>query len=167
VSKLSELSTEVRRNTDLRREAYSMSIYVAIILLSALSVFNDDHPPERGAVFLLELGTTVGLVLAHGFASWVSATVINERSEEVDQWDLLRVQLAGALAVAALSILAVLVTPTSIELAAARFTAAATIGALVFLESRASNSALRATTYGVLALIAGVTVAAIKSVLAH
>jgi hypothetical protein len=167
LSKLRELTSEVRQNTDMRREAYSMSIYVAIILLSALSVFNDGHPPERGAVLALEVGTTVGLVLAHGFASWVSATVIGETSDEVDQWDLLRVQLGGALAVAALGILAVLVTPTSIELAAARLTAAATIGALVFLESRTSNTMLRAAVYGVLALVAGVTVAAIKAVLAH
>jgi hypothetical protein len=77
------------------------------------------------------------------------------------------VQLVGAFAIAALAMLAVLVTPTSIELMAARFTVAATIGALVFLESRSSNSALRATVYGLLALVAGVTVAAIKSLLAH
>ena len=86
-----------------------MSIYVAIILLSALSVFDDDHPPERGAVLLLELGTTVGLVLAHGFASWISTTVIGEESEEVDQWDLLRVQLVGAVGIAALAMIAVLI----------------------------------------------------------
>ena len=38
-----------------------MSLYVSIVLFSALCVFNDDHPPDRGDVFLLELGTTVGL----------------------------------------------------------------------------------------------------------
>jgi hypothetical protein len=167
LSRVKELTAKLRTNKDLRREAYSMSIYVSIILLSALSVFDDDHPPERGAVLLLELGTTVGLVLAHGFASWISTTVIGEASEEVDQWELLRVQLGGALAIASLAVLAVLVTPTSIELMAARFTVAATIGALVFLESRSSNSALRAAVYGLLALVAGVSVAAIKSFLAH
>src|SRR5690242_137876 len=77
----------------------------------------------------------------------MSATVIHAPSEEVDQWDLLRVQLGGAVAAALLSMLAVVVTPTSIELAAARFTAATTIGALVFLESRTSNTALRAAVY--------------------
>ena len=120
LSTVKELTAKVRTNKDLRREAYSMSIYVSIILLSALSVFDDDHPPERGAVLLLELGTTVGLVLAHGFASWISTTVIGEASDEVDQWELLRVQLGGALAIASLAVLAVLVTPTSIELMAAR-----------------------------------------------
>jgi hypothetical protein len=167
VATVKELTAKVRTNTDLRREAYSMSIYVAIILLSALSVFDDDHPPERGAIVLLELGTTVGLVLAHGFAAWISTTIIGEESEEVDQWDLLRVQLVGALSIASLAILAVLLTPTSIELMAARFTVAATIGALVFLESRSSNSPLRAAVYGLLALVGGVLVAGIKSLLAH
>jgi hypothetical protein len=144
-----------------------MSIYVAIILLSALTVFDDDHPPGRGQVLLLELGTTVGLVLAHGFASWVSATVIGEADEDVDQWDLLRVQLLGAGAIAALGMLAAIIAPTSIELSAVRFTVAGTIGALVFLESRASNTLLRATVYGLLALVAGVSVAAIKAFLVH
>lgn len=167
VTKVRALPDLVRSNKDLRREAYSMSIYVAIILLSALSVFDDDHPPEQGQVFLLELGTTVGLVLAHGFASWVSATVIGETSEEVDEWDLLRVQLFGACGIAALGMLAAILAPTSIELSAVRFTVAATIGALVFLESRSSNTALRATVYGLLALVAGVSVAAIKSFLVH
>ena len=131
------------------------------------SVFDDDRPPYRGEIFLFELGTTVGLVLAHAFASWVSTSVVGDEGEHLDQWDLLRVQLLGAVFVAALAMLAVVLTPTSIELAASRFTVAASIGALVFLESRSSNSALRATTYGALALFAGIVVAGIKSFLAH
>jgi hypothetical protein len=86
------LAAEVRTNKAMRREAYSMSLYVSIILLSALSVFDDSHPPDQGEVFLLEAGTTVGLVLAHGFASWVSARMIGEADAEVDPGDLLRVQ---------------------------------------------------------------------------
>jgi hypothetical protein len=167
LSTIRELTLEVRTNKDLRREAYSMSMYVSIVLLSALSVFDDDHPPDRGEVFLVELGTTVGLVLAHGFASWLSTSIIGEASHEVDPWDLLRVQLGGAFAVASLGILAVIVTPASIELMAARFAVAAAIAGQVFLESRARNSVLRAVVYGVLALVAAVTVAAVKSFLVH
>lgn len=167
MSTLKELTLELRTNHELRREAYSMSIYVSIVLLSALAVFDDDHPPGQGDVMLVEVGTTVGLVLAHGFASWLSTTIIGDATGEVDQWDLLRVQLGGAVAIAALSILAVVLTPTSIELHAARLTVAATIAALVFLESRTSNSAARAVVYGLLALVAGVTVATVKALLAH
>jgi hypothetical protein len=167
LSTFKELASEVRTNSDLRREAYSMSLYVSIVLLSALSVFDDDHPPAQGEVFLLELGTTVGLVLAHGFASWVSTRMVGVASEEVDPWDLLRVQLGGALAVASLSMLAVFIAPPSIELQTGRLTVAAAIAAQVFLESRTNHSTVRAALYGILALVAGLTVAAVKALLAH
>ena len=144
-----------------------MSLYVSIILLSALSVFDDSHPPDRGEVFLLEAGTTIGLVLAHGFASWVSTRIIGEADEEIDPGDLLLVQLGGAVAVASLAMLAAVLAPTSVELLAARLTVAGAIGAQVFLESRSSNSAGRAALYGLLALVAGVTIASIKAVLSH
>ncbi len=53
-----------------------MSIYVSIVLLSALTVFDDNHPPDQGEVFALEFGTTLGLVLAHAFASWLSTSIV-------------------------------------------------------------------------------------------
>jgi hypothetical protein len=167
LSTIKALALQVRTNKDLRREAYSMSMYVSIVLLSALSVFDDDHPPDQHEILVVELGTTVGLVLAHGFASWLSTTIIGKGSHEVDPWDVLRVQLAGACAVAGLAILAVILTPASIELTAARFTVAVVIAVQVFMESRTTNSALRAVVYGLLALLAGVTVAAVKSFLVH
>src|SRR6266545_1348573 len=144
----------------MRREAFSMSLYVSIVLFSALAAFDDDHPPHRGEVFLLELGTTIGLVLAHGFASWVSTRIVGQAAhDEVDPWDLLRVQLGGAVAVASLAMLAVVIAPTSIELSAARLTVAGTMAAQVFLESRTRNSATRAAVYGLIALVAGGIVA--------
>lgn len=167
MSTIQELTRQLRTDLDLRREAYSMSLYVSIVLLSALSVLDDDHPPQKGEVFLLELGTTIGLVLAHGFASWVSTRMIGDGSDEVDRWDLLRVQLGGAAAVVSLPMLVVVIAPTSIELPAARFTVAATIAAQVFLESRPRNSVARAALYGLAALLAGVIVATLKSLLAH
>ena len=137
MSTFADLAAEVRTNKDLRREAYSMSLYVSIVLFSALCVFNDDHPPDRGDVFLLELGTTIGLVLAHAFASWLSTRMMGDH-EEPGAWDLLRVQLGGALVVGSLAMIAVLIAPTSVELQAARLTVAATIAALVYFESRTS-----------------------------
>ena len=159
----------VRTDRELRREAFSMSLYVSIVLFSALAVFDEDHPPGQGDVFLVELGTTVGLVLAHGFASWVSTRLIgaDEAEDDVDSWDLLRVQLAGAAGVALIAMAAVVIAPTSVEVQAARFAVAATIGGQVFLESRTSNSTARAATYAVVALLAGVVVALLKSGLSH
>jgi hypothetical protein len=51
---------EARTNKDLRREAFSMWMYVSIVLLSAPTVFDDAHPPSERDVLLLEVGTTVG-----------------------------------------------------------------------------------------------------------
>src|SRR6476660_9494824 len=115
-----------------------MSLYVSIVLFSALAAFDDGHPPDNGEVFLVELGTTVGLVLAHGFASWVSTKLIGGTGEDegVDPWDLLRVQLAGAALVGLIAMLAVVIAPTSVELQVARLAVAVTIGVQVFLESR-------------------------------
>jgi len=167
VVSIRQLSSEVRTNPLMRREAYSMSLYVAIILLSVLWVFDDDHPPAQYEVFLVEAGATVGLVLAPGFASWVSTRIIGDVAEEVDPGDLLLVQIGGALAVAGVSMLAILVAPTSVELQAARLTVAVSIAAMVFLETRSSHSTARAALNGLLALAAGVFVASIKGFLAH
>lgn len=164
---ITRLSGELRTNRHLRREAGSMWLYVSIVLLSALSVFDDDHPPDQGDVFLLEVGTTAGLVLAHGFASWVSSRIMSTPPEEVESWDLLWAQLAGALAVAAVAIVAVILAPTSVELQVARLTVAVAIAALVYGESRTDRSPAQAGMYGLLALAAGVVVAMLKSVLAH
>jgi hypothetical protein len=167
LSKARRLTNEVRTNNELRREAFSMSLYVSIILLSALSVFDDSNPPDKGAVLLLEVGTTIGLVLAHGFASWVSTRIIGRGDEHTDPGDLLLVQLAGAAVVGSLAAVAVVIVPTSVELLAARLTVAGTIAALVFHETRRTHSPLRAAAYGLLALLAGVAVANIKSLLVH
>jgi hypothetical protein len=167
VARINALIGEVRTNKGMRREAFSMSFYVSIILLSALTVFDEDHPPSRGDVLLVEVGTTIGLVLAHGFASWLSTRIIGDSGEEIDPGDLLLVQLGGAMAIAALAMLAVIVAPTSIEVEAARYTVAAVIGVEVYLESRPTNSVGRAALYGVLAVVAGVAIAAVKAALSH
>jgi hypothetical protein len=169
LTSLQKLGQEVRTNRELRRELYSMALYVAIVLLSALAVVDDDHPPTRGEVLLIEFGTTFGLVLAHGFAAWVSTRIMgmDEDTEHVGPIDLLKVQMVGASAVAALAMLAVIVVPVRLDLVAARFTVAFTIAGIVFLESRAKNSGARAAVYGLLALLAGVVVAAVKTALIH
>jgi hypothetical protein len=166
---IADLAHLVHTDRELRREAFSMSLYVSIVLFSALTVFDEDHPPAEGEVFLLELGTTIGLVLAHGFASWVSTRLIGatDEEEDVDPWDLLRVQLVGAAAVALVAMAAVVVAPTSVEVQAARFAVAGVIGAEVFLESRTSNGRGRSLLYAVLALSIGIVVALVKSVLSH
>lgn len=167
MTSVGELARKVRTDDHLRREAYSMSLYVSIVLISALSIFDDQHPPSGADVFLLEAGTTVGLVLAHAFASWVSTVITGDTSGDVETWDLLEVQVIGASIVGGLAMFAVIIAPTRWELLAARGTVALVIAALVFFETRANHPTSRALLYGGLALLAGVVVAAAKSVLGH
>ena len=146
-----------------------MSLYVSIVLLSALSVLGDD-PPARGTVFLLILGTTIGLVLAHGFAAWAASRLVGEDPDDhagATPAAVLRVQLGGAAAVSALAIVAVAVAPTAHELTVARVTVAATIAALVLVESRRTCPLGRAALHGLLALLAGLIVAGLKTALVH
>jgi len=167
LSRIRDLALEVNTNKSMRREAYSMSLYVSIVLLSALMVFDDSNPPEKGELWLLEAGTTVGLVLAHGFASWVSTRMIGEANEEVNPGDLLLVQLGSALALAGVAMLVVVLVPTSVELVAARLTVAGLIAVQVFMESRSSHSIGRSALYGFLALVVGVIISVVKALLVH
>jgi hypothetical protein len=161
------LARELQTNGHLRREAFSMSLYVAIVLLSALSII-EGQPPSRGTVFLLILGTTIGLVLAHGFAAWAASHIVRADDDgEISPWDVLRVQLGGAVLVAALAMLAVVLASTANELLVARITVSATIAALVFAESRRSHRLRRAAAYGLLALVAALIVAGLKTALVH
>jgi hypothetical protein len=167
LSNVKRLVREMRTNTGLRREAHEMSLYVSIVLLSALMVFDTGHPPDANEVLLVALSTTVGLVLAHAFAVWLSTRLIGHSSSQVAPWDVLRVELGGGLAVALVTVLAVLVAPTAAELAAARLAVAGTIGLQVFLESRVRWSTPRAILNGVVALLLGVIVSSVKGLLGH
>lgn len=165
VGPLREVAIGWRANAHLRREAFTMSLYVAIVLLSALSVLS-DRAPSRGAVFALILGTTIGLVLAHGFAGWAAIRIIGDDGDDAT-WDGLRAQLGGAAVVATAAMVAVAVASTANELAVARATVSATIAALVFVESNRHGSTGRAAVHGLLALVAAVAVAWLKTVLVH
>jgi hypothetical protein len=58
---------------ELRREAYTMALYVAICLLAALAAVSEPALDEGAHTFELVWGTTVGLALAHWFAFRMSA----------------------------------------------------------------------------------------------
>lgn len=144
-----------------------MALYVSIVLLSALSILDADHPPHRGEVLLIVSGATVGLVAAHAFAAWVSTHVMGGRIDRRAAIHVLGGQLAGAVGVGALTMLAVMVAPTSIEIEVARFSVAILIAAQVYVGSRTAHPKRTATLHAGVALIAGCAVAVLKSFLLH
>jgi hypothetical protein len=96
-----------RRNSgdevmELRKEALTMALYVAICLLAALIAVPDDaHVHVTGIVW----GVSLGLALAHWFAFRVSARWVGEGNVRPGDVKSGGAQLAGAAGVALLAFL--------------------------------------------------------------
>ena len=92
-----------------RREAYTTALYVAICLLAVLTAVADR--PESGhlSVFELVWGTTIGLTLAHWFAFRLSARLVGAGAFGRHDAEAAAAQLGGALAVAVLATVPVVV----------------------------------------------------------
>ena len=148
----------------LRKEAYTMALYVAICLLAALvAVPGDVHPHLGGLIW----GVTVGLALAHVFAFRVSARLVGEGTVSSDDAKSAAVQVAGAVAVALLASIPVLLFGESWELYAATYLLAGFIALAGFAVARSSGASLfRSVVYALLVLAAGVAIALLKNLLA-
>ena len=144
---------------ELRKEAFTMALYVAICLLAALAAV--DEATAEDHVFEIVWGTTLGLALAHWFAFRVSARLVAAGAiRRIDAMAALA-QVLGALAVALLATVSALILPTSaaeidvVELVLACFIAV--VGYAVARSSGANRR--RSMAYGVMLLIvAGIVV---------
>jgi len=149
-----------------RREALTMALYVSITLLAALTVTEDGgnaHLPVLEVVW----GTTVGLALAHWCAFGLAARLVGPLSGPSVAREL-AAELGGACAVAGIATLAVIVFPTKLEWAAARFAVATCIGVLAYAEIRTlGGSRGRALRVAVVALILAESVATVKRAIGH
>jgi hypothetical protein len=151
---------------ELRREAYTMALYVAICLLAALIAL-PDSPVTRGQVIGIIWGVTVGLAAAHWFAFRVSARLVGAGSIGEQDIELAVAQLAGAAAVALLVSIPVLILPPSVELQVAEFELAALIALVGYTVARRGGARqARAIVYALAMLAVGVGIAALKNVLA-
>ena len=68
------VSPRHRDNVELRKEAFTMALYVAICLLAALAAVSESTAEDH--VFEIVWGTTIGLALAHWLAFSVSARLV-------------------------------------------------------------------------------------------
>jgi len=64
ISQAEDPAVHTDSEDELRREAFTMALYVAICLLAALSAVTDHTAESERNVFKLVWGTTVGLALA-------------------------------------------------------------------------------------------------------
>src|SRR5262245_21732101 len=106
-------SVEEDQALDVRREAFTMALYVAVCLLAAMIAVPDnaEHTHAIGIVW----GISLGLVLAHLFAFRVSSRLVaSGRVHPVDV-QLAAAQLVGGAAVALAATVPVILLPTSTE----------------------------------------------------
>jgi hypothetical protein len=150
---------------ELRKEAYTMALYVAICLLAALIAL-----PEEGAHARLSAiiwGVTVGLAVAHWFAFRVSARLVGAGSVRQHDVESAVAQLVGAIAVALLGSIPVLILPASVELEWVEGVLAAFLALVGFAVARGGGASRpRAMGYALAVLVFAVGIAALKNVLA-
>ncbi len=151
-----------RQRRQLRLEALTMALYVAICLLAELAALSEDAL-HHGVVFVLVWGTTIGLAVAHLFAFLIAGGFAEGKRIGRQTRAIALAQLGGAAAVA-VTVSAVLVfVPTSVELDAARYDLAAVIGVIGYLVARhAGVRPLRALLFAITVVIVGLGVAALK-----
>jgi hypothetical protein len=150
----------------LRKEGWTMALYVAVCLIAALTALQNVIAVP-GHILGLVWGTTVGLALAHVFAFRIAGRLVHDGVLPRGDRIVSVVQLAGAAAVAVVVSVPVLLVPTTNELTWARYTCAAIIGVVGYLVARgAERGRIRSALFGLAVLVAAFAVAALKHALA-
>lgn len=160
------LTERDRADTDVRREATTMALYVAILLLAALAATSGRL--DGAHLLALIWGSTLGVAVTHWFSFTVAARLLTHEETHVAPARLLRGQMLAAGAVAAAASTATLFLPDDAEHRGAVLVTACSIGAVVYVQSRwAGATTSRSVGVAVVALVAGMVVAVVKVVLTH
>jgi hypothetical protein len=151
---------------NLRKEGWTMALYVAICLIAALTAL-ENVTAVPGHIVGLVWGTTVGLALAHVFAFRIAGRLVHDGElPKVDRITSV-VQLAAATAIAVVVSIPILLASTENELDWARYTCAGIIGAVGYFAARgAEHSRVRAVLFGVGVLAVAIAIAVLKHGLA-
>jgi hypothetical protein len=151
-----------------------MALYVSIVLLATLAALpaghDDGHEPIQGPVGLelvaILWGTTIGLALAHSFAFVVATQGLGGgRLQEHDLKEA-TAELAGAVFVAAVGSLPVLLFSEETEQKVVPFVLALVIGVVGYLVERLNGrTRLASVVFGVATLVVGLLAAGVKNLL--
>jgi hypothetical protein len=168
------LTTNREHRADLMREATVMVLYVSIVEVAELAALPESHlslgrvtGPVGAHLLEIVWGTAVGLALAHWFAFRLAAPAF--RGERPTHYDTQvgMAQVAGAVLVAALSSLPVILFSDVRAQETIGDVPAVLVGVVGYLLARRTGrSRLAAAFLGVTALALGVLVALVKSLLA-
>jgi hypothetical protein len=151
---------------ELHKEASTMALYVAICLLAALSAVSEHADSGQIDAFKIVWGTTIGLALAHWLAFRVSARLVASGTIRRHDATAAGAQLAGALAVAVLATITMLLLDQSVEFDVVRLVLAAFIAGVGYVVARNSGATVRrSVAYAVSLLVVATAVAIVKNVL--
>lgn len=143
-----------------------MALYVAVCLLAALSAIAEPADASHVSVLKIVWGTTIGLALAHWFAFRVSARLVAAGTIRRADAESAVAQLVGALVVAVLATVPVLVLPATSELDVVRILLAGFVTAVGFAVARGSGAGRgRSALYAAGLLVVATTIAVLKNVL--
>jgi hypothetical protein len=146
---------------ELRKEAYTMALYVAICLLAAFTAL-PDSATETEAIPLI-WGVTVGLAVAHWFAFRVSARLVASGRLAHHDVELAGAQLMGAAGVALLASVPVVVLPAAAELEGVALLLAAFIALVGYAVAREGGATRgRAVLHALTVLVVAVAIAELK-----
>lgn len=162
----SAAETDHLEGDHLRKEAWTMGLYVTVCLLAALTAL-ESAITVPGRVLGLLWGTTIGLALAHLFAFRIAGRLVHDgrlpRSDQI----VSTVQLAAAAAVALLVSIPVMIASPTSELDWARYVCGGIIGMAGYGVARsAEKGRARAVLFGVGVLALAIIIAVIKHTLA-
>ncbi len=172
-TRLSRIATDDEARAEIWREAITMVLYVSVVEIAELASLPEGHfargrvtGPVGTQILAIIWGTAVGLALAHWFAFRIAAPAFRgERVTSVDTRIGLA-QVAGAIFVAAISSIPVLLLSDVRAQETVGDVPAVLIGIVGYLVARATGKARAASAfYGVTAFALGVLVAFVKTIL--
>ena len=156
---------------DVWREATTMVLYVSVILLAELAVLpaggeDDDglvHGPHGWELVAIVWGTALGVTIAHWFAFRLAAVGFSAGRLSDRDLAIGKAEVAGAVFVAGLTSLPVLLFSDETEQRLVPFAPALTIGAVGYVLARTcGRSRLASLVLAGIALVIGVAVATVK-----
>ena len=160
-----EVPRRHEQRVELRKEACTMALYVAICLLAAMTALPASVAAHARVVPLI-WGVTVGLAVAHWFAFRVSARLVGAGRVRAHDVRSAGAQLVGATAVALLATVPV-VLPGSAELEGVELLLAAFIALVGYAVARGGGATrVRGMLYATSVLVVAVAIAELKNRLA-
>jgi hypothetical protein len=158
----------IHRDTELRKDALTMALYVAVGLLGALSLFDSSLGGDRIQLVAQVWGITIGLVLAHVFAFVVAAHHAGQGSMRRHDLEAAGAHLIGGVGVAVVATLAVILVPDAAELRTVRFVLAFFIGAVGYAVRRSNGAKVGSSLlFGLITVVVALFIAQIKVTLSH